>query len=166
MCSCCAAAVKTQQSNSTRNRNINTRFFTKISTLASQPAGGWMWNCCLAGGRNAIRSCQWQQQLISLSSSDVRTGTEECAWGSVHGPKECTQKSSGVVLLTRANLLSRRGPGVAARSTHFIRDPWALLWITPALCAHSAPLLSARGALDSVSALANRLPFLFFSFFW
>lgn len=95
----------------------------------------------------------------------------ERARRSVHGgvctdQKNAPKKSFGVVLLTRANLLSRRGPGVAARSTHFIRDPWALLWITPALCAHSAPLLSARGALDSVSALANRLPFLFFSFFW
>lgn len=161
MCCCCAAAVKTLQSNSTRNRNINTRLFPKISTPASQPVGGWMWNCCLAGGRNAIRSCQRQQQLISLSSSDVRTGTKERAWRSVHGPKECIQKSFGVVLLTRANLLSRRGPGVAARSTHFIRDPRALLWITPALCAHSAPLLSAGGALDSQLSPTG---FLFFSF--
>lgn len=87
MCSCCAAVVKTQQSNSTRNRNINTRFLAKISTSASQPGDKWMWNCCLAGSLNAIRSCQNQQQQIIMSSSDVWTDTEVCELSSVHWPK-------------------------------------------------------------------------------
>lgn len=52
----------------------------KISTSASQPADGLMPNCCLAGGSNAIGSCQQQQQQKkkknSMSCSDVRTRNE------------------------------------------------------------------------------------------
>lgn len=124
MCSCCAAAVKTQQSNSTGNRNISTRSFAKISTSASQPVDKWMWSCCLAGGVNATRSCQNQQQQIMMSEERRRNGTE------LRALTKKTPPGKFFVRLTWANLLSRRGPGVAACSTHFIRDPPATLWIT------------------------------------
>lgn len=70
------------------------------------------------------------------------------------------------MLFCAANLLFRRGPGVATCSTHFIPYLRSLLCITSTLYIHSTLVLSVRGPLVFLSLLSIMiLPIICFHYF-